>query len=289
MSRGHTNPRLWVRLLLVLCLVVPVCASAGERGLLWQVTPPAGPTSYLFGTIHTHDARVTTFSPRLLQAIAAADVFMPEATPPESPAMLFMPSGTLKTLLTEEETSALLQLADTYALRDSVALRMKPWLLAVILSQPDASGMPPQDLQLMEIASSKGKVVEALEDAQAHFGAMDGLEMSEQLVLLRAAMKQSQQEKEQAFESLVAAYQRRDAEAIANLDERLSADDLPPALWEKIRSILIVQRNAAMVQRLIQQMPKRSVFVAVGTAHLPGADGLIMQLRQAGFVVEALE
>jgi hypothetical protein len=277
------------RLLLpVLLLALP--AIAGERGLLWKVQPAQGAPSYLFGTIHTHDARVTNFSPQLLKAIDSTEVFMPEAMPPADSTMMFMVRGTtLKDLLSPQETEVLLRLADAYALRDSIALRMKPWLLAVVLAQPSASGLLSQDLQLMEIANSKGKTVDALEQPEAHFGAMDSLEMSEQLALLRAAMKQSQEEKERDFETLIKAYLTRDVENIAALDEKLSGGGLPPGLWPKIRKMLIEERNARMAERLVARMRQNSLFVAVGAAHLPGTDGLVARLRAAGFRVEVVE
>jgi uncharacterized protein YbaP (TraB family) len=281
--------RVFSRLLLLLVLLLALPVIAGERGLLWKVQPAQGAPSYLFGTIHTHDARVTNFSPQLLKAIDSAEVFMPEAMPPADPAMMFMARGTLKDLLSPQETEVLLRLADAYALRDSIALRMKPWLLAVVLAQPSASGLLFQDLQLMEIANGKGKTVEALEQPEAHFGAMDSLEMSEQLALLRATMKQSQEEKEQDFETLIKAYLTRDVENIAALDEKLSSSGLPSGLWPKIRKMLIEERNARMAERLVARMQQNSAFVAVGAAHLPGTDGLVARLRAAGFKVEAVE
>lgn len=276
-------------LLIALAMLLSSAAAAGERGLLWRIQPPQGAPSYLFGTIHTHDERVTGFSPRLVEAIGAVDVFMPEAMPPDTPARIFMIQGTLKDLLAPQEVEVLLTLADRYALRESVALHMKPWMLAVLLAQPAVSGMPPQDLLLKEIAQVRGRQVEALESSEAHFTAMDGLEMADQLALLRAAMQQSQEEKAQAFETLVNAYLTRDMENIAMLDAQLSAAGLPAGLWPKMRKLLIDDRNARMAERLLEKMPQATLFVAVGAAHLPGPGGLIARLRSAGYRVEAVE
>jgi len=50
-------------------------AQAADTGLLWKVQSPDGKSSYLFGTMHTDDARVTDFSPQLEQALADSDAF----------------------------------------------------------------------------------------------------------------------------------------------------------------------------------------------------------------------
>jgi uncharacterized protein YbaP (TraB family) len=60
-------------------------------------------------------------------------------------------------------------------------------------------------------------------------------------------------------------------------------------LWPKIRKMLIEERNARMAERLVARMQQKSVFVAVGAAHLPGMDALVARLRAVGFKVEALE
>lgn len=275
--------------LLLLWQTTTVAAGDIERGLLWQVTSPQGPVSYLFGTLHSHDERVTAFSPRLLESIRQVDVFMPEAVAPERADMMFMAQGTLRDLLPVDEVEAVLRQADAYVLRESIALRMKPWLLAIALGQPDASGLPTQDVLLMEVANLHRKSIEQLEDATVHFSAMDALKMEDQLALLRASVHQTQEEKAQAFEQLIAVYLGRQAPQIAALDERLSAKGLPEGVWPKMRRLLLDDRNARMAERLLDSMRDRSVFVAVGASHLPGPDGLVSRLRRAGFKVEALE
>lgn len=282
------SPR-WVVTWVLLVLALPVFAGDLAAGLLWRVESSQGKVGYLFGTMHSHDARITAFSPALESAVANSEVFMPELVAAGSPAMLFMPQGTLRDLLTEEELALLLQQADAYAMRESIALRMKPWLLAVMLARPDASGLPTQDELLVELATLKGRKVESLEDASLHFAAMDALDMPDQLALLRATLKQSQEEKQAAFDTVLETYLTRQTDQIAAMDERLSGEDLPPALWARVRKLLIDDRNARMAERMIQRMQQASVFVAVGASHLTGAGGLIARLREAGFRVEAVE
>ena len=44
-----------------------------------------------------------------------------------------------------------------------------------------------------------------------------------------------------------------------------------------------------MADRLLPQLAKGGVFVAVGALHLPGADGLLARFKTAGFSLRALD
>lgn len=273
-----------------LLLSIQAAMAAGiERGLLWQIESPQGGRSYLFGTIHTDDARVTNFSPKIVNALASADAFMLEALPPRDSSVLLMPAGTLRDLLRPEEVEEVLRQADARSMQGGIVLRMKPWLLALVIAQPYPASPFSQDMQLFAIAGAKGKEVVALESADGHFGALDSLGMPEQIVLLRGVLSLSQDEKEQAYKTLVQVYMSGDTERIAALDEELSSKGLPPALWEKMRKILIDQRNANMVAVILERIGKETAFVAVGAAHLPGDDGLVARLRKAGYKLNAIE
>ncbi|MFM9835516.1 MAG: TraB/GumN family protein, partial [Methylophilaceae bacterium] len=41
---------------------ISIFAQAAEKGLFWKIESPTGVTSYLFGTMHTDDNRITNFS-----------------------------------------------------------------------------------------------------------------------------------------------------------------------------------------------------------------------------------
>lgn len=275
--------------LLWLLLVAQAAIAATERGLLWQIEQPQGRVSYLFGTIHTDDARVNNFSPRLEAALASADNFMLEVLPPRDPAVLFLPQKTLRELLDQKAIDAVMQQADIHAIQSDVALRMKPWLLAAVFVQPRAPSPLFQDMQLLGMAIGKGKPVQPLEDSAVHFGALDGLEIDEQLTMLHAVLALSQEEKEQGFEALVQTYLSADSTRIAAFDEAFSSKGLPPGLWLRVRAMLLDKRNEQMAERILRQIGKGSTFVAVGAAHLPGKGGLIERLRNAGYRLSAVE
>ena len=51
---------------------------------------------------------------------------------------------------------------------------------------------------------------------------------------------------------------------------------------------LLTKRNAAWIPLVKEQAAKASTFFAVGALHLVGEKGLITELRNAGFTVQAV-
>ena len=172
-----------------------------EQGLFWKVESPAGKTSYLFGTIHTDDNRVTDFSPAVNNALQSVDAFMMETLAPNDPSVFMMPDGDLKTILTEKELDKVYQLAEFHTMHRDAATHMKPWLLAVVFDSPKPLTPFAQDNLLMSKSEDLGKEVIGIEDTQEHFGVMDNFSRDEQLIMLRAVLKRSQAQKERDFES----------------------------------------------------------------------------------------
>lgn len=266
----------------------PALAVENDIGLLWKAETPSGHTSYLFGTMHSDDARINTFTPELVQAIAASDTFMVEVLPSQNQASLYMKDGNLANLLSEEEYDKLIQLADFHAMRTEDAARMKPWLLAVIFDLPKPHTIFSQDIQLLGIAENYGKKVSGLEQPEQHFATLDSFSLDEQLVMLRAVLKRSQEEKEHDFESLLNAYLTGDTRKISGLDDQITEGMLPKALWEKMRTKFLDERNIRMAQGIIETSRQGSAFIAVGASHLADQGGLLARLRQAGFKLTAM-
>ncbi|HZV62697.1 MAG TPA: TraB/GumN family protein [Methylophilaceae bacterium] len=263
-------------------------SQAAETGLLWRIEAPNGKVSHVFGTIHVDDVRVTDFSPAILKALEQSEVFMMETLPPSDPSLYFLPNHNLREALTEQEWDKAKQLADLHAMQDDVVMRMKPWLLAMLFDLPASQGPYTQDIRLYAKAQEQDKEIEGLEDTREHFTMLDSLTKEEQLIILRSALQRSQEEKERDFEDLLNAYLKGDTAVIAKVDEKATASSLPPALWQKMRSKLLEERNATMAQHIADKADDRCLFVAVGAAHLAGKDGILARLRQAGYKVSVI-
>jgi uncharacterized protein len=264
-------------------------ASATEKGLFWKLESPSGITSYLFGTIHTDDNRVTDFSEPVIKALKSVDTFMMEVTPSQDQSMLMLKQGTINDLLTEEEFQKVRTLADFHVMHLDNVVRMKPWLLAVIFDLPKPQTPFAQDNLLMSKAEDLSKDVEGIEEAEAHFSVMDSFTIDEQVVMLRAALKRTPEQKEKDFERLMAAYLKGDSDKISRLDEEITGGSLPKPLWNKMRQKLLDDRNVVMADRTIPVAKEKPIFIAVGASHLAGKTGLVAAYKKAGFKLSLIK
>lgn len=273
----------------ILLIGFSFASQATEQGLFWKMESPSGQVSYLFGTIHSDDNRVTEFSPSILDALKTVDLFVMETTPNSNPANFSMRDGSLKTMLNETELDQVNALADFHVMHRDNALRMKPWLLAVIFSQSKPQTPYAQDNLLMRGAEDFGKPVKGLETSEEHFGVIDSFTVDEQLVMLRAALKMTDEQKEQDFERLIAVYLSEDSAKILTLDSEVTSAGLPKAIWQKMLVKLLDERNRLLAGRTIKLAEEQSVFVAVGAAHLAGELGFIQQFTKAGYTLTRLK
>lgn len=254
-----------------------------EKGLFWKVESPSGKVSYLFGTIHTDDNRVTNFSPAVSEAIKSIDAFMMETLAPNDSRVFMRSEGSLQDMLTEKELNTVFELTEFHVMHREAAMHMKPWLLAVVFDSPKPLTPFAQDNLLMTKSEDLGKEVIGIEDTQEHFGVMDGFSIEEQMTMLRAVLKRTPEQKERDFELLIKAYLAGDSDKVAALDAKITGGMLPPALWMKMRAKLLDERNAVMAQRIAEEAQIKAVFAAVGASHLAGKGGLIARLKEAGF------
>jgi uncharacterized protein len=263
--------------------------NTAEKSLFWQLESPEGQVSYLFGTIHTDDNRVTSFSPLVLQALKSVDTFMLEVADEPAAKLLQLPQGDLKQYLSEAELDQVAQLADVHVMPLDRVLKMKPWLLAVLFDLPKPQTPFAQDFLLKAKAEEMDKSVVGLESPQEHFGVMDSLTLDEQLLMLHAVLKRTQKQKEKDFEQLMKAYLAGNPDQVANMDDEMTRGVLPAEVWQRMRVKLLDERNVKMAERGLEQAKQGRVFIAVGAAHLAGKTGLIQAFKQAGFKLTPLK
>ncbi len=269
----------------IILFVASQVALAFDNGLLWKLETPSGKVSYLLGTIHTDDQRVTEFSPKIIEAFNQSEAFMMETLPTRDPSIFMMKQGTVAELLTEKEFDQVRELADFHSMHIEAAMRMKPWLLAVIFDLPKPKALYSMDELLMAKAEEQYKRIVGLEKTSEHFSVLDTVSMDEQMVMLRAVLKRSQKDKERDYEKLLKTYQSGDLKKIIDLDDKITGGMLPKAVWENMRVKLIDERNAGMAEGLVSEANEKPVFAAIGASHLAGEGGVLNRLRAAGFTV----
>lgn len=276
-------------LIYALLLSLLSITAFAEQGLFWKAESNSSKPIYLFGTIHTDDNRVTEFSPRVIEALKAVDVFMMEVEPPKDTSILQMQDADLSTILGAQELEQVYVLADFHVMHRDAVLRTKPWLLAVVFDSPRPLTPYAQDNLLMRLAEDLGKDVIGLETADEHFSVMDGLTLDEQVAFLRKVLRRSQKTKERDYEQLVKAYLKGDADKLSAMNDKMTGSMLPAELWARMRVKLLDERNLAMAERILAKAHDKRLFVAVGASHLAGKTGLVATLKQAGYKISVVK
>lgn len=249
----------------------------------------------LFGTIHALPKATEWLSPAVAARFDAADTLVLEAILPDDPqalapliARIGMPPG-LKPLAERLPASALPRLtaAAVAAGVPMAALdRMESWLAAVTLGDAALQGMGVNaaagvEAQMTTRARALNKPIIGLETAEQQLRFFDGLPQADQTAMLLATLDDVADAKAD-MARMLALWQAGDVDAIArDFDADMRATPL-------LRQRLLVARNANWADWITGVLKRPGkVFIAVGTGHLGGPDGLLALLKARGMAVDA--
>ena len=278
----------WSLIFLLSTVHVLLFAQGGKQTLLWQVTMPAmRDTTYLYGTMHTRDARAFQFGPEVSQALIRCDILAGELDLEETkhmgPSManaLFLPGGsTLDQYYTKREYKQVMNaLREELGPLAAMGAKMRPFYLMAMLSEVkmrEDSALVLDDW-FQYHARAMGKPVVGLETIKEQVDAVDLIPLEDQarMLLQQVRTKGRSGHAEQALER----YANGDLDGLL----KLMVDEGMEGPTDKA---LLVDRNVRMTERALEQMRSHGIFIAVGAAHLPGDQGLIEQFRRRGYTV----
>jgi hypothetical protein len=172
--------------------------------------------------------------------------------------------------------------------------RLKPAMLSNIISvtlyqryYPSLSSGEGLDQHFQEEALKHSRPVVGLETTEDQIFALLELQSIErQAEMLSCMVKHPEMLKEQ-MDEIQAAYHAQDLDALWRLYTRETPDDPCPTTEEE-KDALNSDRNSKWLEQLPAIMAERSSFIAVGSLHLPGEEGLISGLRDQGYTVESV-
>ncbi len=279
---------------LLICLFVSLAQAGAEkdRGLLWELSKPGTPASYLFGTLHSEDPDVVRLAPPVQKAFDAAQavvievLFDMQAMKLSSAAMLMMDGRSLKDIVGESLFTAAAAAMRLRGMPDMLTEHMQPWAVAVSLSTPAPETGQVLDMVLYQDALQQGKPVYGLETIQEQLEVFTGMSLDDQVRLLQDAVEHFD-EIDALYAELLTAWKQRDlARLVAiNESELASGGEQFAADFQKR---LIVHRNHLMAQRMQPYLTQGRAFIAVGALHLPGETGLLNLLEQRGYTVKVV-
>jgi uncharacterized protein YbaP (TraB family) len=282
-------------------------AVPNGRGLLWKLEKPGIEASWLFGTMHITDPRVTRMPDPARLAFEQAETVVIETVDILDPvkaqtALLARPELTMftdgNTLISYLDTSDA-ELVEAELARRGIPLalvsRMKPWMIAGMLALPQceldrkAGGVEFLDIKIASDAKRAGKTLLGLETIGEQMSAMadlpiefhvrglvETIRLAELMPDIMATMTELYIAGEiaQIMPTIMAAGPQANAEDIGGYAE-----------FEKR---IVLMRNHLMAERAAPVLARGNAFIAVGALHLPGNEGLVSLLQKAGYTVTAV-
>ncbi|OUD14197.1 TraB/GumN family protein [Thioflexithrix psekupsensis] len=260
-------------------------------GIFWEIRYPNVSPSYLLGTMHTEDQRVTQLSDVIWQRFEQADsasfeILMEAGQLLQSVQLMFLDSGrSLKDIVANEaHYDILISRLEKRGIPEIALRRLKPWAVMVTVSMPETKTGEILDLMLFQQAKLSSKAVYGLESVKEQLGFFDALTTDEQLILLEETLNQLE-EMPDFFEQLHELYLKRNlGEMLAFYREGLAKSEYTE-LMDKFHHGLVSERNSRMLTRMLPRLREGNAFIAVGALHLPGEGGLLDLLQQQGYVV----
>lgn len=280
-----------MRFLLVLFFLVPFqgLGQVLENTLLWRISTPGGPSSYLYGTVHSTDDRAFQFGDSVLPALARCEIAAGEldlSQGEQGIALLkrmWMPDDQeLKDLYKKKEWKRVdAALTARLGIAAPMLHRVKPFFVLAMLTEVSMEGDRPEvlDEYLQIRARDDGRRVIGIETVEEQLAAMDDIPLKVQATMLLDHVDHDGYPGE--LDAMLDAYARQDLEGLM---EAAGNNGVMPEAMERS---LLTTRNTRMVQRMDGLLRSgQSVFFMIGAAHLPGESGLIAGLRAMGHRVD---
>jgi hypothetical protein len=262
-----------------------VSQSQESGSLLWKVSGNGlEKPSYLFGTIHIRDNRVfdlpDSVLPKIAECSAMAIEMIPD-NPMEALKYVMMDSTTLEQLLGKMDYDLLMNYLDRNNLAPMKLMfaRMKPLFISSMITETKISKdrAQPLDLYLLDEAKKSGKKTFGVETLKEQVSAIDAIPLKEQAKMLMESITDTAKG-DSLLPRMIELYVLQDMEGVLKLMNESEMSD-------NIETALLTKRNIVMAERIDSAARVQNTFFAIGTAHLPGTEGVIALLRARGFSV----
>jgi uncharacterized protein len=274
---------------------VSLFAQATNTALLYEISGGGlTHTSYVFGTIHLRDKRVfeqvnnkkdslwycfkhcdiiageLRFDKKEFKEAAVDKVLLPEGT-------------TLQSLLSAEEYEKVKAYAkETLGWKALLIDRLKPlFSISLFTEAMEKSDYKyPLDVYLQEQGQKKKKEIAGIETIDEQLQALAAMSLKDQAQELLHFIN-NPTDSRQELEQMIRLYQER---KLLDLYDVITTSGMS----DSIETALLTDRNKLMAFRIESMMLRKPVFAAIGSAHLPGDQGVLELLRKKGYKVRAV-
>ncbi len=285
---------------ILLILFLSSIITQSHAQLLWEISGNGlEKKSYLYGTMHLGDERIYQFNDSLMPLFSQCDVFAGEIILEQSIMQSFgllmqmqmRNDTTLRDLLPREEYGLVKRKLDKRL--DAMGMlffadmieRIKPIFISMIMMDVELQSAgsvekEPIDMYFQKIAKQKGMEVIGLETIKEQMDVFERIPLKTQAQMLYKEINAKKIEGENQLDAMIELYARQE---IDSLYELTSA-----GMDNETNKHLLIVRNHNMANRMEPIMKKKTMFVGVGAAHLPGEEGVIDLLRKKGYELRAV-
>jgi len=259
------------------------------RGLLWRVTKPGMPASYVFGTIHDTDPRLAELPPPVSAALDRSKglmvEFLPNAYSQERflEAAMFMDRQTLEGHIGADDFARVLEQLAPIGLDREFVNKLKPWGVLLNLRSARPAESATVDAQIVAHARARRIAIMQIEGVEEQIFTFDECPLESQIALLRHSLAHRTELIELAGRT-VSAYLERDLAAIWRLREDFIARYPAVAAHQAVMTQRVIyDRSVVMAFRMQRELHRGDAFVALGALHLYGSRGVLALLEQDGY------
>jgi len=267
-----------------------------ENKLLWKISGNGlEQASYLYGTIHMIGAEDFFLPDGTMTAMDAADRVVFEidmADMTDMTAMMgimdkaFMKDNlSLKDLLSEEDFKLVEAHFQDMGLPIFFLQRIKPMFLTVFTSgdmkpgDMESGKIKSYEFEFMEMAKNGNKSTAGLESIDFQLSVFDSIPYQDQADMLMDGIKNGGSDTD-SFKEIVKVYKEQ------NLTKMLEMTLSEEGGLSEYDDLLLNKRNKNWIPQMQTMMAENVNFFAVGAGHLPGDEGVINLLREAGYTVK---
>ncbi len=268
-----------------------VFAQDIQNSLLWEISgKQLESKSYLMGTIHMiekdfelpekvwdkfNQCQALVLEVNLNLSLKEQLAFINQVNLPKD--------KSLKDYMEEKDYNRLIAyLADSLELKNrqiNQIKNMKPVFSQTLLIKQKMDNADAIDIRFFRRAKKKSMEIKGLETIQFQMDLMNSINMEEQVKWFMEFVDKPQ-ETDSLFFAMIDAYKSEDINRLAHIisDESLNAVNF--------EEDFLIKRNQKWIPLIIEYIKEKPSFIAVGTGHLPGKNGLITLLRKQGYTIK---
>lgn len=276
-------------------LAVSFCSffafAQNQNALLYKISGNgATQPSYILGTIHLScDAKLDKETQNALDATSQLYLEL-DMDDPE------MQSKMMKSMPMRDniKISSLLSAEDYTILDNYLKLKMnlsaaafdnyKPFILSSLFLNTLLDCTPQSiENELLRYSTMQKELVFGLETVEEQMDIFDQIPYQLQAEELITSVKSDFKNDRQELNAMLNTYAKKDLDAMQEIIDNSSSK-----MNKEYQGLLLKDRNQNWISKIERIVRDKPTFFGVGAAHLLGEEGVIILLRNKGFIVEAL-